>query len=100
MAHPVGGRILVTSLGANTSLGNVVVACAAARAGLTRPASVDREVVDAEEGSVPLNGHPISTVAGFKSEARLLALALPALRDLLEGAGTTALNRTGLFLAL
>jgi 3-oxoacyl-[acyl-carrier-protein] synthase-1 len=90
----------VTSMGANTSLGTAVTACAAARAGLSRRTAFDREVADAEEGFVPLIGHPIAAVSGFEGEARLLALALPALLDLLKDVGRTPLERTGLFLAL
>jgi 3-oxoacyl-[acyl-carrier-protein] synthase-1 len=80
-------RVAITGIGANTSLGGVVSACAAVRARLARPAQLPQVAFDAEEGPVPVVGHPVPTVAGFQGEARLLSLAIPALRELIRSAG-------------
>jgi 3-oxoacyl-[acyl-carrier-protein] synthase-1 len=47
-----------------------------------------------------LLGHPVVDVAGFQGEARLLALALPALEELLAEAGADGPAKTALFLAV
>ena len=36
---------------------------------------------------MPVVGHPVPTVAGFQGEARLLSLAIPALRELVSSTG-------------
>ena len=80
-------RVAITGIGANTSLGGAVSACAAVRARLARPRELPRMAFDAEEGAVPVVGHPVPTVAGFQGEARLLSLAIPALRELVSSTG-------------
>jgi 3-oxoacyl-[acyl-carrier-protein] synthase I len=80
-------RVAITGIGANTSLGGAVSACAAIRARLARPRELPRMAFDAEEGPAPVVGHPVATVAGFQGEARLLSLAIPALRELVSSTG-------------
>lgn len=92
--------MVVTGLAANTSLGRGTSAWAAARAGLRRASPIDREAMDSEGEPMALLGHPVSDVAGFQGEARLLALAVPALEDLLAEAGADRPVKTGLILAL
>jgi 3-oxoacyl-[acyl-carrier-protein] synthase-1 len=77
-------RAAITALGCNTSLGGALSACAAMRANLSRPAELPAMVFDSDEGAIPVTGHPVPTAAGFQGEARLLSLALPALRDLMS----------------
>jgi hypothetical protein len=79
-------KAVVTAVSANTSLGGAATACAAARAGMSRPAPLASVVFEVEEGAAPVIGCPVPTVAGFQAEARLLSLALPALEDLVETA--------------
>ncbi len=55
---------------------------------------------DAEEGAVPVVGHPVPTVAGFQGEARLLSLAIPALRELVSSTGLDSTAEVALFIAL
>jgi 3-oxoacyl-[acyl-carrier-protein] synthase-1 len=90
---------LMTGAYAHTSLGNATAACAAARAGLSRPCEMSRLGWDPDEGAVPIVGHAVRTVTGFQGEARLLALALPALRSVFNGSQLEK-NDLGLFLAL
>lgn len=77
---------VITGLGANTSLGGASGACAAIRAGVSRPAPLDAVAFDPAEGEVPVVGHPVRPVDGFRAEARLLSLAIPAVRELAGGA--------------
>ncbi len=87
----------VTAMAANTSLGDTVTACAAVRARLSRPAPLDRQAFDDEEGPKPITGHPVPAVAGFQGEARLLSLALPAVKSLVASMPN---EEVGLVLAL
>lgn len=97
----MGGQgAAITGVGANTSLGGAVTACAAARARLARPALLERVLFDEEEGPAPVVGHPVPTVAGFQGEARLVSLALPALRELVLSAGLHGDAEVALCLAL
>ncbi len=57
-------------------------------------------VFDPETGPVPVIGHPVPTVAGFQGEARLLSLALPALRELVRSAGLEASTEVALCVGL
>ncbi len=95
-----GLRAAITAVAANTSLGGVVGGCAAARANLARPAPLPRMVFDLEEGPVPVIGHPVPAVTGFQGEARLLSLALPALRELARSVGLPSGSPVGLCVAL
>jgi len=92
--------LAVTALASNTSLGEVVTACAAVRAGLSRPGELDQLAFEDESGPVPILGHPVGTVTGFQGEARLVALAFPALRSLLADRPIASGERAGLFVAL
>jgi len=78
----------VTSMGLVCSVGHdVVTACAAIRAGISRPAPIpEHPVVDlATHESVPLLGHPVTSLAdGFCSGARWLQLAPLAFDDLIR----------------
>lgn len=76
------GRIVVTSVAANTALGGLPEAAAAARAGISRPAPLEEVVFDAQGEPSPITGHPVGTVLGFCGDARHFSLALPALLKL------------------
>ncbi len=95
--------IVITGLGMCSSLGNAVMACAAARTQMSAGTELHdvwvRDEDDAEQRAI---GHPISTAAGFQGAARLLCLAWPALEDLLEHNHLRALDpaSTGLYLCL
>jgi 3-oxoacyl-[acyl-carrier-protein] synthase I len=93
-------RVAITGIGANTSLGGAVGASAAVRARLARPRELPRMAFDAEEGAVPVVGHPVTTVAGFQGEARLLSLAVPALRELVSSTGLDASAEVALCIGL
>jgi 3-oxoacyl-[acyl-carrier-protein] synthase I len=93
-------RLAITAVGANTALGGALTACAAIRARLARPAELPRMAFVAEEGPVPVVGHPVPTAAGFQGEARLLSLAIPALRELVRSAGLDANAEVALCLGL
>jgi 3-oxoacyl-[acyl-carrier-protein] synthase-1 len=92
--------LVVTVLSANTSLGDPITAAAAARAGLSRPAELEGQAMTAMDGPVPLLGHPVATAGGFQGPARLLSLALPALRALTGELALPPADEVGLFLAL
>lgn len=91
---------IVTGLAANTALGDAVTASAAARACLARPSGLDAMVLDEDEGPLPLMGHPVPEVGGFQGEARLLSLALPALRELVDEVAGAPGESVGFSLAL
>jgi 3-oxoacyl-[acyl-carrier-protein] synthase I len=83
------GRLIVTALGAVTSVGRGATgSCAAIRAGLSRPGPVHHfKTIDIEnhEGK-PLSGHPIKGLTdGFAPNARWLIMARRALADLMGG---------------
>jgi 3-oxoacyl-[acyl-carrier-protein] synthase-1 len=88
-----------------SSLGDDAVGvCAALRAGLVRPRELIHCTVINEDGSPehPI-GHPVETVQGFQGMARLLALAHPALEELISRAKLRdpgPPKRLGFFLAL
>ena len=93
-------RIAITGIGANTSLGGALSVCAAVRARLARPRELPRMAFDAKEGPVPVVGHPVPTVAGFQGEARLLSLAIPALRELVSSTGLDSTAEVALCIGL
>jgi 3-oxoacyl-[acyl-carrier-protein] synthase I len=95
-----GHAAAITALGANTSLGGAVTACAASRARLARPAPLQRVALDPDEGSAPVVGHPVPTVMGFHGDARLLSLALPALREFVTSSHPEAGTRAALCVAV
>jgi 3-oxoacyl-[acyl-carrier-protein] synthase I len=78
----------ITAFGLLTSVGHdAVQACAAVRAGITRPAGVDGFVsYDAAEARVlPGTGHPLTPITnGFTGTARWLQMAPRALQDLIR----------------
>ena len=77
-------RVVITAVGAATSLGGAITAAAGFRAGLSRPAALDEwKVLDAESGdSVPVNAHAVEAVAGFHNPGRLAFLAALGLSDI------------------
>lgn len=91
--------IAVTARSANTSLGDAVTACAAARAGLVRPAKLELLAYEEFDGATPITAHPVSTAGGFQGDARLLSLAYPALHALLAAAAPSPSAKVGFFLA-
>jgi 3-oxoacyl-[acyl-carrier-protein] synthase-1 len=91
--------LAVTALASNTSLGDVVTACAAVRAGLSRPGELDQLAFEDESGPVPIMGHPVVTVSGFQGESRLVSLAFPALRALLADRPIASGERACFFVA-
>jgi 3-oxoacyl-[acyl-carrier-protein] synthase-1 len=93
-------RAVITGLSANTSMGDAVTACAAARARMARPAPLDAVAFDLEDGAEPIVGHPVPTVSGFQGEARLLSLGIPALRELAKDGALDSLGEVGFFLGL
>jgi 3-oxoacyl-[acyl-carrier-protein] synthase-1 len=79
-------RLMILGVGAATSLGDSVSACAAARAGVTRSCPLEAFLVlDPDSGEmVPVTGHPVSFLTqGFSGVARLTRLGSLALRELL-----------------
>lgn len=76
--------IVVTGAGMATSLGSLVMGCAAARAGIVRAVPVDL-VVGSRDSELPqqVTGHACPPVEGFEGLGRLLHLASLALEDLL-----------------
>lgn len=96
--------IVITGIGMNTSLGNAVTACAAARAGLSAARVIDGFTVLCNDGSDgEMVGHPTRTAPGFRGLGKALALGLAGLRDLLKNSAnfeTLLSHRMGLCLAL
>jgi 3-oxoacyl-[acyl-carrier-protein] synthase-1 len=95
--------VSLSALGAATSLGGMVQAAAAARAGIVRPselqgcAHLDEELNE----PVPISGHPASWLTeGFEGLGRFAQLGLAALNDLLASCPRIQVERTGFFLAL
>lgn len=87
-----------------SSLADVVTACAAARAGLSRTCELDFTLFDSEGGSAePVLGHAIKGYTdGFSGLARLMRLAAPSVGDLIAYARLTdhLLSQTGIVFAL
>jgi 3-oxoacyl-[acyl-carrier-protein] synthase I len=104
--------VSVTALGMVSSLGNdVITACAAARAGLTRPAELTSLDFGGEEtfgdetldGPPEVVGHPVRGIAdGFTGLGKALLLGGAALDDLLaqRPLSATEAARTGFLLNL
>lgn len=79
-------RLAITGLGMVSTVGyDVVSACAALRAGITRPAPLDFQVASSEDLAVEaVTGHPLVGVTdGFSGLGLHVHLASLALRDLL-----------------
>lgn len=80
-------QVVFTGCGMVTALGlDVRTCCAAARAGLGRPASLDSfPVLSAADGEPePAVGHAVPLVSGgFEGEARIVQLVAASLRDLM-----------------
>ncbi|QQR45130.1 hypothetical protein JKA73_03025 [Myxococcus xanthus] len=97
--------IAITGIGLRSSLGDDAVgSCAALRAGLARARELPHSGVINEDGTLehPI-GHPVEAVYGFQGMARLLALAHPALDELISGGKLLepgVPERLGFFLAL
>jgi hypothetical protein len=77
-------EIVVTGLGMASSLGGVVQACAAARAGIVRPRGLGLDALDIDEmAPAPVMGHPAPHLTdGFRGVARWMRLGAAALDDL------------------
>jgi len=97
-------RLAVTGVGMVTSVGrSATAACAAIRAGISRPRGVRYSVLDEETQAMErLTGHPIhGYTEGFTQSALWLRLALGAVGDLLHSASLSKTDvdfwkRTGL----
>jgi len=94
----------ITGLGMRSSIGmDAAGACAALRAGIVRAREVPDVTILNEDGTPehPI-AHPVETVRGFQGKAKLLALAMPAFKEVLAQGGLQGLplERTGLYLAL
>lgn len=94
----------VKSIGLASSLGPLIPACAAFRAGVSRPsAAPDAEVFfpgDEEPGTVAVHVLPVATF-GFSGVGRLIALLVEALADLATREDLGALDaKAGLYVAL
>jgi 3-oxoacyl-[acyl-carrier-protein] synthase-1 len=84
-----------------TSLGDAVTACAAARAGISRPGDLNIPGWAPEEGEKPATGHAVPHLTGFQGGARLINLAWRALGDLLgRNDIRTSADQVGFFLCL
>ncbi len=95
----------ITAVGMATSLGtDAVTACAAARAGLTRPKELQgRFVFEPASGEmVPSVTHPVTSAIGFSGIGRLVQLGALGIQDLVRSAGlaSEAIANSALFLAL
>lgn len=80
-------RLAITGLGMVSTVGHdVVSACAALRAGMTRPAPLDFQVASSDDLAVEaVTGHPLTGVTeGFSGLGLHVHLASLALRDLLD----------------
>lgn len=95
----ITGRGMVSSLGSD-----VVMACAAARAGLVRPAPLELLMQSPEDGEAEaVEGHPAGELTrGFEGFARLVRLTALGLGDLLRQVpdGPWRSTQTGFYLAL
>jgi 3-oxoacyl-[acyl-carrier-protein] synthase I len=76
--------LVVTAAGMMSSVGDLVTACAAARAGITRRGPLGpRLPIPGSEDPAEVKGHACSAVAGAEERGRLAALAALAVRDAL-----------------
>lgn len=95
--------VALSALGAATSLGGIIQAAAAARAGLVRAQELTSCVhFDEETGTpVPVTGHPAAWLTdGFEETGRLAQLGQAALEDLLATAPQFQRERLDWFLCL
>src|SRR4051812_18064730 len=95
-------RVVITSVGLCSSLGGAVQACAAARAGISRPSDVELTAFDRDkEDAVPITGHPVPGLTSFRGKGRLIGLAEQAITDLvLRTPGLQAATDIGFHLCL
>jgi len=82
-------RLAMTGLGLMSSIGyGAVPACAALRAGVSRPAPVAWQGVDADAPEAyRVTGHPVRSLAGLPLLSRLVRLGAWALEDVLDSSG-------------
>ena len=77
-------QTVITAISMVSSLGSVVPACAAARAGLNRFRAIDKVVPDPGEIEPALvMASPVESVSGTEDYGRLIHLSLPALKELM-----------------
>ncbi|WP_412068652.1 hypothetical protein [Rubrivirga sp. IMCC43871] len=96
---------VITGVGMASSLGfDAVTACAAARAGITRPTTLDYEVFDGEAlASVAVTARTMGWYTdGFAEVGRLVQLGRPAVADVIRSAGLddATLTRTAWIVTL
>lgn len=85
MKHLPADCIAITGLGMCSSLGNTVLACAAARAGVSMSRDLVDVVISCRDGTdAAVTGHPVPAAAGFRGRGKQVRLGLAALEDLLE----------------
>src|SRR5215212_5475194 len=85
--------IVITALGMESSLGGVVTACAAARAGLSMARELPDYSITSRDGTeIEIHGHSVATVSGFRGLGRLVALGWSALSELLRDANLDGTN--------
>ncbi|WP_020408541.1 hypothetical protein [Hahella ganghwensis] len=90
-----------TAKGMVSSLGDVLNGCAAARAGLSRPAELSLAVTLADEiMPVSLNGYPCHQVQGFQEYGRLSFLAYLAVADLVKQFPRAAVGESSIIVNL
>jgi len=87
---------VITGIGLASSMGGVIPACAAARAGLTRVS----DAAAAVDGASPLTQHRCPALEGFSGPSRLALLAAQALADLAQGGPGFTAHDTAFFLNL
>jgi 3-oxoacyl-[acyl-carrier-protein] synthase-1 len=95
--------IVITGIGMCSSLGNAVMACAAARAGVTMSRELPDFVITCNDGTdAVIVGNPVATAAGFRGMGKLLNLGMGALDDLLGQTDLRSqnLDKTGLYVCL
>ncbi|MCP3143937.1 hypothetical protein [Pyxidicoccus xibeiensis] len=95
--------VALTALGAATSLGGIVQAAAAARAGIVRTGELTGcwHLDDELNEPIPVTGHPAAWLTdGFEGLGRFMQLGVSALTDLLATSPHIQRERTGFFLAL
>jgi len=95
--------IVITGIGMQTSLGNAVTSCAAARAGLSMARQLEDLVILTEDGNEEfVVGHAVQSASGFRGMGKLVTLGWAALQDLLSTTDAAALagDRMGFCLSV
>ena len=103
MTQLLADTIVITGIGMSSSLGNAVLACAAARTGMSISRELEGFVTTCEDGTdAVIVGHPIATASGFRGTGKLLCLGKGALEDLLETSDLRGDNQVkmGLYVCL